>query len=67
MAFILDKKPKFCDGKVTFNNTEYTLRMINDTGGIFMVSQSGIPQEEVVLTVQAMRAMHFLLSDKTNL
>ena len=62
MDFLLDKKPKFCNGKVAFDKTEYYLEMVNGNGALLRVSENGIPREELILTKTDMKALFLLLT-----
>jgi hypothetical protein len=60
--FLLDAKPNFGEVKVTIEGLEYQMKRVKNNGVIFGVFNSGIETDEVVLTVQACKALYCLLT-----
>jgi hypothetical protein len=65
--FLLDKLPKFGDGKVTIGKTSYELRMVQDgnCGGILTVWENGLAKDQICLSLMDMKGIYLLLSSKS--
>lgn len=64
--FLLDKLPKFGDGKVTMGKTTYELRMVDNgnCGSVLTVWENGIAKDQICLSLTDMKGIYLLLSSE---
>ena len=60
--FLLDKCPNFGEVKVTLGKDTYELRRCKNNGCILSVWEGGFQRDEVVFTMQDLRAFFMLLT-----